>query len=422
MNPRLKRRRGSSTGCDAVKDPREETHADPEFSRLVHSEMEKLSERKRSRRGAWIAAGALLLAGGGGAAWLASQSAPRETGNAKPTDALRKALAAENYPEARLLLADGTWKETPAALKRWERAARAFEEETRARDLGQWEGALDALEKALEAAAKDTWVTEEVQRRRALVAAEAKAAQAIARARALWGAGDGEAALVALESVPAESVYRREADHLRASCTDARDPALAQVPPPAEAPPQETQAPAMVLYDAGEAGQALAMIPSQDPSAARIREVHDLYEKGLRAMTDGELVEAARHLRTLLARETNLRNWYAARAAQGLSEIREATRDLTASWAEEARKLADQGSYEESLVLVNQLRDVDPDDPRAAEVLGFLRGARERLYQEGYILLDLDPVKARKRWLFLLALLPEEDPLREKIRARLPPE
>lgn len=412
----------------ASRDPREETHDDPAFSRLVRGEIERLS-RPGPARSTWRLAAAALagLATCGGIVWFVASREPPPP--PLPVAALREALAAERYDEAASLLAAGG---AHPAAPRWRAVVAALAAESRARRDGRWEAGLDALAGLLEAAGREPWVAAESARRRERLEAESRAAAALAAARDRIAAADMPGATAILMEVPAESVYRSEAEILLAAlglaARTAPPPAAGgEGAPPADAAPPDpsgadaagAQRRALAAYRAGDAEGALALLAPDAALAARVRACRDAYERAIREMTGGQFVSAAISFREVIAREPEPDNWFRAHAAAGLEEIRAATRDLARSWIEDAAAALEAGRHAEAGRLVQDALALDPEDPAAAALRADLRDAAERLYEESYVLCEIDPARARERLALLMALLPDGDPLRAKAAAAM---
>lgn len=410
-----------------MKDPREETQDDPEFSRQVKAEVGRILEARAARP---TAGRRRLLAGAGVGVCLAVFAMAyawrqRAAAEPPPVEALQAALALSDFEEGGRILEAEAWETSPSLRDRWRSAARALEREAEARARTDWKGAFDALAEALSAAGRDRWLAARVETLRGSLDAEVAAWGRLREARALADAGFAEEARKAAAGIPAGSVYRVEAEALLTLIARGLSQAAAEEPmdpPPPKAVPLERDPEALELYQAGRAAEAAELLVPGHPAAAAMRTTGDAYEKGLRHMTAGELGKAAGAFRNVLASDPMPGSWYSARAGEALGGIRQAARDFVPAWIESAEAQIAEERYAEALTLLRQAADVDPDAPRLAEVRRTLRAAKERLYQEGYILLDLDARKARQRWMLLLEILPDGDPLRSEIAARMPAE
>ncbi len=415
---------------DPRKDPREETHFDPEFSRQVRAEIGRLAPARpagghRARRVLLAAAGVAALAGVLAAAVLWRRGS--EAG-ALPVAGLQASLERSDFDAARRILGEASWDASPAVHARWRRIATALEREAGARLRLDWGAGFDALAEALEACGKDRWTAGRVRLLRETLDREMAACGILREARALADAGFAAEARAEAERVPADSLYRIEAEAL-ATLLARGMPEEIPAPPTEEParidPPRATLdagEAAYALYQSGKGEEALALLPAGHPAGPGMRAAATSYEAGLRHLTDGDLARAAGEFRAVLAADPVPGGWYAARAAEALDGIRQAARDLVPEWIGSAEARIREERYTEAVGLMRQAAAIDPESARLADLRRTLHAARERLWQEGYILLELDPAKARERWSLLLAILPENDPLRSKIAVRMPKE
>lgn len=412
-----------------MKDPREETRDDPEFSRQVRAEIKRLALDPprgvhRVRRALVATLGAAFLSGVVALAvsWRGSSEA-----GALPVAGLQAVLDRSDFDAARRILGEEPWDASPAVRDRWRRIAGALEREAGARARLDWSAGFDALGEAQAAAGKDRWVAGRIRALREILDREVAACGSLREARALADAGFPAEALKEAAKVSPESLYRVEAEALATFLARGLPPETPSAP--AEpAPASRTVVPldgceeALRLYQSGRGEEAAAALPETHPAVGEMRIAASSYERGLRQMTEGDLARAAGAFRAVLAADPVPDSWYTVRAREALDGIRQAARDLVPAWMETVEESIREERYTEAVGLMRQVADVDPDSARLAELRRTLGAARERLWQEGYILLDLDPVKARQRWLLLLEILPEGDPLRARIAARMPSE